>query len=446
MTEKVLLVDDEQDFLSIMSERMKARGMDVSTAASAKEAIQLAEAESFDAIILDLQMPGMDGLEALRALKAKKPEIQVILLTGHATVEKSVEAMKLGAMDLMEKPADLKTLTDKIKKAQTRKKILIEKQAEEKMNVQAIEAGKLASVGELASGIAHEINNPIAIMVEEAGWLSDLLSDEDLANPQNMEEFRRALNQIKAQGGRCKDITHKLLFFAKKTDSRVREVQINDIIKENFLYWYKKDYLRAQVGDVGKMIEKLREEYKITNKGLLIQGGIILGIVILLFILHGMLHMEASIAAMIGAAVLMVISKVDIVEMLEKEIEWLTLIFFMMLFMVVAGAEGTGLIQLIAGWVKDISQGNLVIAILMILWVSALASAIIDNIPFAATMLPIVGYLTTVIPGAESGVLWWALSLGACLGGNGTMIGASANLVTVGMANGPAIPSPLWRT
>ncbi len=232
MTEKVLLVDDEQDFLSIMSERMKARGMDVSTATSAKEAIQLAEAESFDAIILDLQMPGMDGLEALKALKAKKPEIQVILLTGHATVEKSVEAMKLGAMDLMEKPADLKTLTDKIKKAQTNKMVLIEKQAEEKMNVQAIEAGKLASVGELASGIAHEINNPIAIMVEEAGWLSDLLSDEDLANPQNMEEFRRALNQIKAQGGRCKDITHKLLFFAKKTDSRVRQVQINEIIEE----------------------------------------------------------------------------------------------------------------------------------------------------------------------------------------------------------------------
>ena len=70
----------------------------------------------------------------------------------------------------------------------------------------------------------------------------------------------------------------------------------------------------------------------------------------------------------------------------------------------------------------------------MILWVSAIASAIIDNIPFTATMLPIVAYLTTVIPGAQSGVLWWALALGACLGGNGTMIGASANVVTVGMA------------
>ncbi len=207
-----------------------------------------------------------------------------------------------------------------------------------------------------------------------------------------------------------------------------------------FLYWYKKDYLKAQVGDVGKMIEKLRDEYKITNKSLLIQCGIILGIVIFLFIIHGVLHMEPSIAAMIGAAILMVISKVDIVEMLEKEIEWPTLIFFIMLFMVVAGAEETGLIQIIAGWVKDVSQGNLVVAILMILWVSAIASAIIDNIPFTATMLPIVGYLTTVIPGAQSGVLWWALALGACLGGNGTMIGASANVVTVGMAERAGYP------
>ncbi len=201
-----------------------------------------------------------------------------------------------------------------------------------------------------------------------------------------------------------------------------------------FIFLYKKDYLKAQVGDVQKMIDHLREEYKITNKTLLTQGSIIMGIVILLFIAHGALHMEPSIAAMIGAAVLMAISRVDIVEMIEHEIEWPTLIFFIMLFMVVAGAEETGLIQVIAEWVKDMSQGSLVTAIVMILWVSAIASALIDNIPFTATMLPIVAYLTVVIPGAEHGILWWALALGACLGGNGTMIGASANVVTVGMA------------
>jgi Na+/H+ antiporter NhaD/arsenite permease-like protein len=201
-----------------------------------------------------------------------------------------------------------------------------------------------------------------------------------------------------------------------------------------FVYLYKKDYLGAKVGDVQKMIDHLREEYRITNSTLLIQGGIFLGMTIFLFIIHGALHMEPSIAAMIGAALLLVVSKVDIVEMLEHEIEWPTLVFFIMLFMVVAGAEETGLIQIIADWVKDMSQGSLVTAIVLILWVSAIASAIIDNIPFTATMLPIVAYLNTVIPGAESGVLWWALALGACLGGNGTMIGASANVVTVGMA------------
>ena len=168
-----------------------------------------------------------------------------------------------------------------------------------------------------------------------------------------------------------------------------------------FLYWYKKGYLKAEVGDVPKMIERLREEYRITNARLLVYSGIVLAITIFLFIIHGALHMEPSIAALVGAALLLVISRVDIVEMLEKEIEWPTLIFFMMLFIVVAGAEETGLIQMIADWVKDVSGGSLVVSILMILWVSALASAIIDNIPFTATMLPIVAYLTTVIPGAQ---------------------------------------------
>ena len=100
------------------------------------------------------------------------------------------------------------------------------------MNQQVIETGKLASIGELASGIAHEINNPVAIMVEEAGWIEDLLADEDLRQCQNLEEFQRALNQIRMQGRRCKEITHKLLSFARKTDSWVQDVQINDLIDE----------------------------------------------------------------------------------------------------------------------------------------------------------------------------------------------------------------------
>ena len=200
-----------------------------------------------------------------------------------------------------------------------------------------------------------------------------------------------------------------------------------------YLWWYKKGYLAAEVKDVERTIEYLKEEYKITNKKLTVMGLGILAFVIFLFIVHGVLHMEPSVAALMGAMVLLAISRVDIVEMLEHEVEWPTLVFFIALFMVIAGAEETGLIQIIAEWVKDLSGGNLTVAIILVLWVSAIASAFIDNIPFTATMLPIIAFLNQTIPGAESGVLWWSLALGACLGGNGTMIGASANVVTVGM-------------
>ncbi len=200
------------------------------------------------------------------------------------------------------------------------------------------------------------------------------------------------------------------------------------------VWWNKKEYLKAEVKDVPRTIEFLKEQYKITNKKLMNMGLILLGITILLFALHGFLHMPVSIAALVGSLVLVAISREDIVELLEKEVEWPTLVFFIGLFMVIAGAEETGLIQVIANFVKDVSRGNLTAAIIIVLWVSAIASAFIDNIPFTATMLPIIAFLNQTIPGAESGVLWWSLSLGACLGGNGTMIGASANVVTVGLA------------
>jgi len=105
-------------------------------------------------------------------------------------------------------------------------------QEKEIMNQQIIESGKLASLGELAAGIAHEINNPVAIMVEEAGWIGDLLSDETFQQSENLEEFRRALAQINKQGIRCRDITQKLLSFARKSETRLSVVQINEVIDE----------------------------------------------------------------------------------------------------------------------------------------------------------------------------------------------------------------------
>jgi two-component system NtrC family sensor kinase len=105
-------------------------------------------------------------------------------------------------------------------------------QEKEMMNEQIIEAGKLASLGELAAGIAHEINNPVAIMVEEAGWMGDILQEEEFKDSDNFKEYQRALTQIRNQGIRCKEITHKLLSFARKIDSRIQDVQLNTIIEE----------------------------------------------------------------------------------------------------------------------------------------------------------------------------------------------------------------------
>ena len=133
MTEKVLLVDDEKEFLEIMSDRMEARGMTVTTADSADKALTIIKKENFDAIIMDFQMPGMDGMTALKSIKDLKPELQIILLTGYGTVEKTVEAMKIGATDFIQKPADLEALTEKIKKAKAEKMLIVEKQTEEKI-------------------------------------------------------------------------------------------------------------------------------------------------------------------------------------------------------------------------------------------------------------------------------------------------------------------------
>jgi DNA-binding NtrC family response regulator len=131
MTDKVLLIDDEKDFLDALAERMRTRDVDVTESTSAKDALKKVEAESYDAVVLDLQMPEMDGLEALKILLAKDPKLQVILLTGHATVQKGVEAMKLGAMELLEKPANFDTLMDRIKQARARRMVLVSQESEE---------------------------------------------------------------------------------------------------------------------------------------------------------------------------------------------------------------------------------------------------------------------------------------------------------------------------
>jgi Na+/H+ antiporter NhaD/arsenite permease-like protein len=202
------------------------------------------------------------------------------------------------------------------------------------------------------------------------------------------------------------------------------------------LVWGK-GYAEAKVENVTAYIGELKEKYRITDPALLSYGLGVLGFAVFLFLSHGYWHMEVSVAALTGASVLLTIAiltqKVNMIELIEKDIEWPTLMFFIFLFIIVGAVEESGLLALIADWILGLSKGNFLVACGLILWVAAIMSAFVDNIPFTATMLPIVAYLSTVIPGAEN-TLWWALALGACFGGNGTIIGASANVVTMGIA------------
>ncbi|WP_319543074.1 response regulator [uncultured Pseudodesulfovibrio sp.] len=134
MAEKVLLIDDEVEFLEALSERMELRGMNVTTAETAGNAMTALDNNEYDAIVLDLQMPDMNGIDMLKVIKKSHPEMQVILLTGQATLEAGIQAMKLGAMDFMEKPADIESLTEKIHKAQAKKMVIVEKKTADKVN------------------------------------------------------------------------------------------------------------------------------------------------------------------------------------------------------------------------------------------------------------------------------------------------------------------------
>ncbi len=121
MPEKVLIVDDEEDFLETMAERMRARGIEVETSTSAEKALCLVENEPYDVVIMDFMMPAMNGFKALKLLKEKNAELQIILLTGNVPAEVIREAKRLGALDVIEKPADLRTLIGKIKQVKAQK-------------------------------------------------------------------------------------------------------------------------------------------------------------------------------------------------------------------------------------------------------------------------------------------------------------------------------------
>ncbi|AJH55810.1 ArsB/NhaD family transporter [Bacillus anthracis] len=205
------------------------------------------------------------------------------------------------------------------------------------------------------------------------------------------------------------------------------------------LYFMYRKQLIADPVQVKKLMS-LDEKQYIKDPVLMKKSLTVLGLTIVGFMTHSIFHIDAAIIALTSATVLMLIAvKEHEIEEVFASVEWVTIFFFAGLFVLVGGLIDIGLIKMLAQKVIGITGGDISYASILILWVSGIASATIDNIPFVATMIPLINDMAVGLglspSDAQIDVLWWALALGACLGGNGTLIGASANVIVAGIAS-----------
>ncbi|MEU7821534.1 ArsB/NhaD family transporter [Catellatospora sp. NPDC049133] len=207
--------------------------------------------------------------------------------------------------------------------------------------------------------------------------------------------------------------------------------------------WLFRDAFRSDSAKVAAVMA-MRERDAIRNPRLLAVSLVFLAAVLAAFMLHTVLHLEPAVVAIVGGLLLLAASRLDPDE-IARDVEWHTLIFFAGLFVMVGALVNTGVIDTVSAAAVDAVEGRLWGATMLLLWASAALSAIVDNIPYVATMSPIVADLVKADGTPQGNVLWWALALGADLGGNATAIGASANVVVLGIAERAGKPISFWQ-
>jgi Na+/H+ antiporter NhaD/arsenite permease-like protein len=208
--------------------------------------------------------------------------------------------------------------------------------------------------------------------------------------------------------------------------------------------WLFRDALVYRPDRVRELLT-LDEREALNDRPLLIRSLLVLALVTVAFALHRMLHYEPSVVALLGAGLLLLVARRDVQPFL-REVEWPTLAFFMGLFIMVGALIKTGVIAQLAEAVASATGGSLLVGSMLLLWVSGALSAVVDNIPYVATMAPVTTSLVNDLGGGrDTTVLWWSLALGADLGGNATAIGASANVVILGLAQRAGQPISFWE-
>ena len=190
------------------------------------------------------------------------------------------------------------------------------------------------------------------------------------------------------------------------------------------IFIYRKDLKSSP--EKMELVSKIDNSTSITDMKLALRAGIVLFLVILGFVTHDLTHIPTFLIAMIGASILLIFEKPA--EILV-EVEWNTIFFFIGLFIIIGGLEASGGIALMAKWLLEVTKGSQAATSMIILWASGILSGIIDNIPYTATMTPMIAAIEQTMGRAYAHPLWWSLALGACLGGNMTIIGAAANVI-----------------
>lgn len=207
---------------------------------------------------------------------------------------------------------------------------------------------------------------------------------------------------------------------------------------------FRKEYRAVEEGLSPTLLARLKENARITKPDMLRKAGLVFIVMLVFFVGGEAIHLVPAVTALVGAVLMLLWVSPDIEEML-KVVDWTTLMFFIALFMVVGAIQEVGLISFIAAGIKAVVGENLSVAMLMVIWAGALMSGIVDNIPFTAAMLPVIGFLTRTLPGASNLALFYSLALGSAMGGNSTLIGSSPNLVTAGIAARAGYPITYMR-
>ena len=232
----VLLVDDEDSFRQVLAKRLDRRGFGIVEAASGPAALELMAAIPVHVVILDVKMPGMSGLEVLEKVRSRHCRTEVILLTGHASAQDGVAGMKAGAMDYLSKPVEFEHLVGKIRQAAERvaRTVEAEREAEfrARMKKHMVAAERLAALGTLAAGVAHEINNPLAVINDAAGWLKLLLDKPEAKEFALADKFAKGLSTIERSVERARVITHQLLGFARRDETFITEADLFRLTEE----------------------------------------------------------------------------------------------------------------------------------------------------------------------------------------------------------------------